>query len=565
MIGLAVVLAGRTCIAEGVLLKNDGLLPLLGLETFRLQWYCSDERLGHSLSTTIGLYKEDRWLPGDADDPRSTIRLFVIANQADAAVLRSSLAQYDIVIYVGTEPRDATGCRAVIYLTEGSIDGLSKVVQAIFGARPFEARLSQAAGSYPAGSGLSTQAIGRIRYPVGQERQPYQELEARLDSLLSDMLDSVAFPGAQLMAVHRGTAIVHKAYGSHTYDRTRPVRLTDLYDMASITKVSTAVPAMMLLYDMGRLQLDQTLCHYLPYFCKSDKESITLREMLTHQSGIPASIVYWRQTMRKNGRYRPGTFRHRPSARYPVWITDSLYLHRHYSRQIDKAIRQYPLKPDQGYVYSDLAFTLFPQIIARQSGSRVDDFLYANVYDRLGSGRMRYKPLDRFSTNEIVPTELDTMFRHTLVHGGVHDETGAMLDGLSCNAGLFSNANDLAKLCQMLLNYGTYAGEHYIDSTTIAAFTGYQFADRGNRRALGFDKPLLEYDADRTYVARSATPSSYGHTGYTGTYFWIDPAYDLIFILLTNRVHPTRYNTKIGQLNIRPTMQQMVYDFLRNT
>jgi CubicO group peptidase (beta-lactamase class C family) len=275
-----------------------------------------------------------------------------------------------------------------------------------------------------------------------------------------------------------------------------------------------------------------------------------------------ASIVFWRDTYRKNGSVRGRTYQADETKKYPIKLDENLFLHRRYKNKIYKGIRKSPLNPEAGYVYSDLGFVIFPEIIKRISGYRIDSFMYHHFYDRLGGDRLTFRPTERFGLSEIIPTEQDTFFRRSLVHGFVHDESSAMLGGLSANAGLFANALDLAKVWQMVLNKGNYGGEQYFSPETVAEFTRYQFKEQGNRRALGFDKPLLEYRDGTSYVAKSASPESFGHTGYTGTYYWIDPVYETVFILFTNRVHPTRASSQLFSLGIRPRMLQAVYDFL---
>ncbi len=384
----------------------------------------------------------------------------------------------------------------------------------------------------------------------------------RLDSVMMMGIDSMAFPGGQLIIYHGDRIIHQKAYGHHTYAEKQPVEMSDLYDLASVTKVTTAVPALMYLIDRRFIHLDQTLCEIFPQLCGSNKEDLTLRAVLAHQARLQPYIVFWQEAQRKNGRFKRRSFKAEPSANYPIKLTDSIYLHRNYQRKMLRSIRRSPLRDKTEYLYSGLTFLLYPELVKRTTGIRIDSFLRQEFYDKIGATTTGYRPADRFPLDRIVPTELDTFFRKQLVHGTVHDEAAAMLDGISSNAGLFSSAPDLLKLLKLFLNRGKYQEEQLIQEATVDVFTRCTYCELGNRRGLGFDKPPLNYDQASSYVAPSASPSSYGHSGFTGTFFWIDPAHELIFLLLTNRVHPTRNQRKLYSLGLRPKLHQIAYDWI---
>jgi CubicO group peptidase (beta-lactamase class C family) len=202
-------------------------------------------------------------------------------------------------------------------------------------------------------------------------------------------------------------------------------------------------------------------------------------------------------------------------------------------------------------------------VVERLTGEPLESYLKETFYQPLGAFTLTYNPLHSFPAERIVPTERDTFFRKIQLQGTVHDETAAMLGGVSGHAGLFGSAGDLAKLVQMYLNGGEYGGERFISEVAVREFTRCQYCPDGNRRGLGFDKPLIEYDPELSYVAKSASPESFGHSGYTGTFFWADPKYDLVVIFLSNRVYPNRSHTGLSDLNIRPRVQQVVYDAMK--
>jgi len=385
-----------------------------------------------------------------------------------------------------------------------------------------------------------------------------------------------AFPGAQVLVARHGKVVFWESFGHHTSDSSRAVRPTDLYDLASITKIAGALPALMRLHGKGQFDLDAPLKRYFPPFRLSKKGKLPFRPMLAHHARLRPWIPYWRGTLRGNSRYpwrnnwdperrndwnfRWWTFKTDSSRRYPTRVTDSLWLHRNYKKKIYRAIRKSPLEEESGYKYSGLLFYLLPEVVENITGSDYRQYLQEQLYQKLGAVTLGYQPLERFPKQRIVPTEQDTFFRMQLLHGRVHDEGAAMMGGVSSNAGLFANANDLAKLMQLYLDEGTYGGAQLIDSASVAEFTSYQYKAEGNHRGLGFDKPRLEYDAEKSYLAREAGPESFGHAGYTGTFTWADPESGLLLVFLSNRVYPTRANRQLYELNIRPRLHRALYE-----
>ena len=385
-------------------------------------------------------------------------------------------------------------------------------------------------------------------------------LATHMDNIINEGLDSAAYPGAQVLVAYQGKVIFHKTYGFHTFEKERRVQKDDLYDMASVTKVATGLPILMKLYGEGKFDIDAPLSQYLPKFKNSNKGDLTYREMLAHQAGLTPYIVYWQQTIKKNGAYKARTFKPVAHKNYPIKITEALYLHKNYKRKMYKAIKKSEVSEEKTYRYSGLLFLLLPEIIENITGEDFETYLKKQVYEPIGASTLTYNPLNTYPIERIIPTELDTFFRNRQVQGTVHDEAAAMLDGVSCNAGLFGTAEDLAKLFQLYLNKGTYNGKEIIQPAAVEEFTKYQYTENGNRRGLGFDKPLLEYQANSSYVAKSASPQSYGHSGFTGTFVWADPQHEVVVVFLSNRVYPTRANRKLYTLNIRPRLHQVVYD-----
>ncbi|MEY3052882.1 MAG: hypothetical protein RLY31_2667 [Bacteroidota bacterium] len=423
-----------------------------------------------------------------------------------------------------------------------------------------------AAGHPPfqAGKSLPTPKGFRLGYaPPESVGIDGQRLADSIAAIVRSGIDAHAYPGAQVLVAKNGKIVYHETFGHHTYDSIRPVRRDDIYDFASVTKVTSTLPALMKLYGDNRLNLDAPLRRYLPMFRRSDKGSITLRQFLAHNGRLQPSIVFWREARLPSGEWKRKSFRPHPSRRYNIPITDSLFLFRRYRKTIYRGIRDQALRKEPGYVYSDLSFILYPAIVEKITRQPLEPYLKNTFYLPVGAYSLTYNPLRFFPKERIVPTELDTFFRKQPVHGTVHDETAAMLGGVSGHAGLFGSAPDLAKLIQLYLNHGQYAGKTIIPPHAVDQFTRCQYCDAGNRRGLGFDKPPLVYQPGEAYIAQDAPPGSYGHSGYTGTFFWADPDQQLILIFFSNRVYPDRSSTGLYRLNIRPRLHQAVYDAIR--
>lgn len=437
--------------------------------------------------------------------------------------------------------------------------------QLIFGAIGASGKLPVTVNQrFRLGDGITIQPIGRLKYTIPEEVGiDGRLLTQRVDSLVNVGLEQRAFPGCVVQMAKDGKVIFRKAYGKHTYDTSlgaepKAVQLDDLYDMASVTKVSTSTPALMRLVDEGKFNIDGKMADYLPDFKKSNKADIIWRDVLTHQARLRAWIPFWRDTKSADSTWKPKTFKTTRSARYSIEITDSLYLFRKYPKTIFEQIRDSPLNTKKEYVYSDLSFILYPQIVKRLTGKNFEEYLKATFYAPLGAATLTYNPRRFYKLDRIVPTEYDSLFRKTLIWGRVHDEGAAMLGGLSGHAGLFGSANDLMKVFEMYRQKGSYAGQQYISAKTIAEFTRYQFPELGNRRGLGFEKPSYAYTGN---APRSATKHSFGHSGFTGTFTWVDPdpAYNLTYVFLANRVYPTRNNNKISALNTRTYVVEALY------
>ena len=431
--------------------------------------------------------------------------------------------------------------------------------QLLFGAFAATGVLPRDIGMFDKGYGVHTRGGLRFKYTIPQEAGlDSAYIFSKVDSIVELGIKVGAYPGCQVFAAVNGNVIFYKSYGFHTYDSIIPVRNTDLYDLASVTKIAASVPCLMKLYDQGQITLDTRLGDICWCIKHSDKADILLRDALTHRAGLTPWIPFWKYTLNRRGELKRKYFRRDSSRRYPFRVSDSLYSGYRTRRFVFRMIKKSKLLPAGKYRYSDLSFYLYPYIVENLTGKSFEQCLYENFYHPLGAYSMVFNPYKYFDKNRIVPTEYDSLFRKTLIHATVHDEGAAMMGGVSGHAGLFANANDLAKLMQMYLNYGTYGGERYLSDTTVRRWTSYQFADEGNRRGLGFDKPLLEHP-ERGTPSPMASPESFGHTGFTGTFTWADPETGLLIVFLSNRVYPTRENKNLIHYNIRTHIHDVFY------
>jgi CubicO group peptidase (beta-lactamase class C family) len=371
----------------------------------------------------------------------------------------------------------------------------------------------------------------------------------KIDNIAAEAIKEHATPGMVVMAVKNGQVIFHKAYGHHTYAPGKKTLPEDIFDLASVSKIVGTTPVIMHLTEKGKIDLQKTIGDYLWDAKNTDKANIKLRSVLLHEAGFTPYIPFYRQL-------EPGALQFFPSDTHQVKVADGVFLRNNYYRDVMwPQMLASPTKPVGNYVYSDISMYVMKEIAEQVSSKPLNKFVADFLYKRIGMQTAGYNPRERFEKDRIVPTQNDTSFRKVLLQGYVHDEGAAMAGGIAGHAGLFSSANDLAIYGQLLLNKGSYGGVKYFDPATVERFTSKQSTT--SRRGLGFDRyePSSEYG----YPSKLASHSVFGHTGYTGTCIWIDPETQLIYIFLSNRVHPQVTN-RLGELNIRSRIQDAIYE-----
>lgn len=394
----------------------------------------------------------------------------------------------------------------------------------------------------------------RLQYNRGMRSDmDLKKMGQRIDAIAKEAIDQRAAPGMVVMAVKDGQVIFEKAYGHHTYEKKQATRLSDIFDLASISKIAGTTPVVMHLQEKNIINLDSTMGHYLWQAKETNKANITLRTVLLHEAGFTPFIPFYKEL-------KPGDLQRTKDANHQVQVADNAYLKTNYYQDVMwPEMLNSPVKPIGKYVYSDISMYVMKEVSEHETSVPMQDYVQNILYKKIGMKTAGYLPRNRFDRNRIVPTQNDTVFRKTLLQGFVHDEGAAMAGGVAGHAGLFSTANDLAIYGQLLLNRGTYGGVQFYKSETIDLFTSKQSAT--SRRGLGFDRYDPKPGAD--YPSKLANESVYGHTGYTGTCIWIDPRNQLVYIFLSNRVHP-QVSSKLGDLNIRSRIQDVIYETINN-
>ena len=368
----------------------------------------------------------------------------------------------------------------------------------------------------------------------------------------------------QILIAKKGDVVFNKSYGYHTYENNQLVKNTDLYDLASITKIVATVPALMHMYDNQDLYLDSTLGSLLD-LKGSNKNDLIIRDVLTHQSKLIPWIPFYRKTLEKDEntdfmKLRDTLYSSSQSQKFSIPVADSIYLHFSFADSIIKQIIDSDLLEKKEYAYSDLGYYLFKEIIEEKFKMSFNDYLVNNYYDEIGMENLCFQPKKKIDISRIVPTENDFEFRGQLLKGNVHDMGAAMLGGVGGHAGLFSNANDLAKIMQLYLNKGEYGGKQFFSNQVIEEFTKCHFCEQENRRGIGFDKPALE-NQEGGPTCKCVSAKSFGHTGFTGTLAWADPETEIIYIFLSNRIHPDATNKKLLDMDVRTNIMEQIFKY----
>ena len=382
-----------------------------------------------------------------------------------------------------------------------------------------------------------------------------------IDSIVADAIYQKAIPGCQVLVAKNNQIVYNKSFGKIAGETSASVTNQTLYDLASVTKVSATTVSIMKLVDQGKVDIDKTIGDYLPWVRGNAKATISLRDLLLHQAGLYPYIKFYESLIQPDGQFIAGTVSTIANASHQKMISPSKYLLNSWNDSIQNKILRSPVTAPGKYIYSDNDFIFLGLIVEQVTGMNLDQYTTQQFYKPLEMNSTGFLPLQKTGLQNIAATEVDNYYRHELIQGSVHDEGASTMGGIAGHAGLFSNATDLAKLYLMLLNKGTWQGKQYLKAETVETYTAYN--TENSRRGLGFDKPEKDNaNAKDPYPCLSASPSTFGHTGFTGTSVWADPEHELLYIFLSNRVYPSRDNKVFSTLNLRPKIQEAIYSAL---
>ena len=471
-----------------------------------------------------------------------------------------------VVLDVFTSPysllkiKSFTNIESVIVSYQNSKLSQEISAQLLFGAIAAKGKLPVSIGTeFKEGSGITSTNLSRFQYTLPEAAGLSSKKLALIDKMADTIIQEKMAPGFQVFVARNGKVVFEKSYGYHTYDKKIKVKNSDIYDLASLTKILASLPLIMKAEEEDKIRLTATLRDVLPSFSNSNKDTVTVKEILSHFGRLKSWIPFYKDTQDSiTGKNLGQFYRKQESNDFKTKVAENLFINESYKDSILKYIKDADQNETSGYGYSDLGYYIFKEVLEKAYKKPLDKLVDDMFYKSLGANRTSYLPLDKFHKSEIVPTEKDAYFRDQLLHGNVHDMGAAMLGGIGGHAGLFSNANDVGKIMQMYLQKGFYGGKRYLKSETIGKFNQRYFSDEKVRRGLGFDKPQLDLEVKAT--CGCVSDESFGHSGFTGTYTWADPKSGLVYVFLSNRVYPKMDNRGLIDTNMRTRIQQIIQD-----
>jgi beta-glucosidase-like glycosyl hydrolase/CubicO group peptidase (beta-lactamase class C family) len=585
------VLNTKLCQASVTLLKNDrAILPLKKLDSLNVIEVSIGDKSENAFSETINRYSKIAHLGIEHD-----------ASKKDRDSLFSKLKNYDVVIlqlnkttykpetnfgcpastielissickekptiaclfsnpYLINKLQDIDKATAIINMYENNVFSQKAAANAVMGAITVNGTLPVSTNLFKAGAGLELKKQIRLKFVMPEELGIDIKKLSEVDSIARYGIKEQAYPGCQIIAIKNGAVFYQKNFGKLTYDASADkVTNQTIYDLASLTKILSTSLALMKLSEQKLFDYNQTLGYYFPEYKESDKYDLNYKDILTHQSGLQAWLPFYIRTLDKGNTYKTSIYNSTSSEKFPTQVAKNLYAVSGYSDSIYKQIIASKLEQKGKYLYSDIGYYFSKKIIETKTAMPLNDYVQKTFYTPLNSG-LTYLPLTKYPLEQIAPTENDTKFRKQLVRGYVHDQGAALMGGVAGHAGLFGSAMDVAVVMELLLNKGEYNGLQLLDSAVIRQYTSSHFID--NRRGLCFDKP--EFDEKKeSPVTKECSLQSFGHSGFTGTFAWADPANGLIFVFLSNRVYPNADENKLAKLGIRGKIHRTFYEALR--
>jgi len=559
------------------LLKNDSSIPLSKQQKIGyLNLGDNDNDFYNLLSSELNISKinkSNNYYQAEIDDYDFLIISFLKSNKSpwvnsefsksDIKIIETLSSKRKVILVTFTKPYNLSKINlekisAVLLAYQNNMDAKYSATQSIVGKNKITGKLPVSISSkYKYGSGitLKTDSLFPVVNPfdVGIDKIKLKEI----DYLANVAIDSMITPGMQILALRYGKIFYHKAFGYHTYDKKRKVKLSDVYDVASLTKILSTLPILMQEFDKGNLSFNSTLGSLSSKFKNTNKENLTFLEVMSYQSGIIPWVPFYKKTIKRRDQ-RPSRkyYRSKESKKFSIKVSDKLYGKYNLEKlQFQSLIDSKLLS--KGEKYSDLPTIFMQYILEEKYKTTLENLFIERISNPLNLQSTFYLPLKYRDKSEIVPSEIDTYFRQNKLTGYVHDMTASIKGGVSGHAGLFSNAFDIAKIMQMFLQKGEYSGLNFFSNQTFDKFNKTYFKEKGNRRAVGFDKPKSKGGG---MAFEGISNDSFGHSGFTGTFTWADPETEIIFVFLSNRTFPSMDNRKLIEQNVRTRMQKLLYE-----
>ena len=566
-----------------VIKNNKGILPIKDLEIKKIAYVNFGDADGAPFLKQLSKYAEVDWVKAaKLEDLLKKLKSYnyVILgfHKSNASpwasykfsnneltwiqeIARNNITVLDVFTrpYALLDLKSSSNLEGIVISYQNSVAAQEKSAQIIFGALEAKGRLPVSLGdNFPVGTGYNTKALDRLSYGIPESVGMNSQKLQKIDSVINVALEGKMTPGLQVLVARKGKVIYKRNAGYHTYEKEIPVTDSSLYDLASLTKILASLPLIMELEEKGALNFNSKLGDFMPFFKNSNKADISLKNMLMHYTRLNPWLPFYVPTIDRETR-RPSVKYYRDSSTvgFSTVVAENMYIRNDIGDSIMKSIRDSNLEPNIGYKYSDLPFYIMKYYLEDYYSSSLANTTQEHFYKPLGANYTSFLPMEKFGLAQIVPTENDNLWRNQVVHGYVHDQGAAMQGGIGGHAGLFSNANDLSKIMQMYLNGGTYGGKHYLDEKTLQKFNTCYYCEENVRRGVGFDKPQLGTAGP---TCGCVSLSSFGHSGFTGTFAWADPEQEIVYIFLSNRTFPDVDNRKLIREDIRSKIQSIIYE-----
>ncbi len=502
----------------------------------------------------IGFHKknENPWQDYKFKD-KELVWLYEIA-RTNTVVLDVFARPYALIDLISIE-----NIEGIVMSYQNSTISQQKSAQAIFGSIPAKGHIPVSIGEhFNVGDGIAYNAIQSLSYGLPERVGMSSEKMNRLDSVAQYAVDQKMTPGIQLLVARKGKVIYNKNFGKHTYTGKEKVKFEDIYDVASLTKILATLPLLMELEEKKAISLNTKLSRILPEYLESNKKNVTIKQMLSHYAQLRPWVPFYVATLDSvTKKPDPKYYRRSATPRFSIKVAEQMYLRHDYPDSIQKIIVETELLSTLRYRYSDLPYYILKKYIEGYYEKPLNELVQEHFYQSLGANYTTYNPSSKFTDANIIPTEIDDYFRHQKIQGYVHDMGAAMQDGVGGHAGIFSNANDVAKIMQMYLQKGYYGGKRYLKTETLTKFNTCHYCHKNVRRGIGFDKPQL---GDEGPTCGCISMSSFGHSGFTGTYAWADPEEEIVYIFLANRTYPKAGKNLLLKENIRTEIQRLIYE-----